>query len=210
MEETKLPARVLLLAAGAIAISSALAGFLLGIWLHPNSTNIAIDPLVDPIATPLPVPTKIITLDIEGAVNRPGVVQLIATPGAVLRLQDALTKAGGLAKDADESLVARTLNLAAPVVDGSKLYVPKKGEVTASPTTSTSVKGDVGKTTGSSTSTVSINAATKEELTHLSGIGEVRAQNIIDNRPYSSLDELHTKAKLPASTLEKIKNEISL
>lgn len=59
-------------------------------------------------------------LYVVGAVEHAGVVRVAADA----RVTDALTAAGGAAADADLS----RLNLARPVVDGERLYVPRIGE----------------------------------------------------------------------------------
>ena len=48
------------------------------------------------------------------------------------------------------------------------------------------------------------------ELDKLTGIGEVRAQAIVANRPYGSTEELVSKAKIPESVYEKIKDQVSV
>lgn len=57
---------------------------------------------------------------------------------------------------------------------------------------------------------ININTASASELDTLWGIGEVRAKDIIDNRSYSSIDELLTKKVIPSNVFEKIKDEITV
>jgi DNA uptake protein ComE-like DNA-binding protein len=42
------------------------------------------------------------------------------------------------------------------------------------------------------------------------GIGEVRAQQIVNNRPYTSLEELMTKAGIPKNVYEANAGKIQL
>ena len=56
-------------------------------------------------------------------------------------------------------------------------------------------------------SRIDINTATVMELQQLTGIGEIFAQRIIENRPFNSLDELEGVAGLGPKTLEKIKGQ---
>jgi len=54
---------------------------------------------------------------------------------------------------------------------------------------------------------IDINTAEKEELTELIYIGEVRADRIIESRPFSSLDELTKVNGIGEVILEKIKEQ---
>jgi len=139
-----------------------------------------------------------IAVDVEGAVVRPGVYKIDSQS----RVGDALTAAGGLSNDADTERVAMTVNRAAYVTDGMKIYIPLKvSEVSQGST--------VGKTS-SLHGPISINLASLSELDTLSGVGPVTGQKIIDNRPYSALQELVTKKIVSQSVFEKIKENISL
>lgn len=57
---------------------------------------------------------------------------------------------------------------------------------------------------------IDINTATKEELIVIYGIGEVRAELIIQNRnePYKDLQDLSSRTKIPMSLLENIETQI--
>ncbi|MFH1801275.1 MAG: helix-hairpin-helix domain-containing protein [archaeon] len=54
---------------------------------------------------------------------------------------------------------------------------------------------------------ININTASLEELDKLSGIGPVKAQEIIDTRPFKSVDELINVYGIGEITLEKIKDQ---
>ncbi len=138
-----------------------------------------------------------ITIDVEGAVNHPGVYLL---PEAS-RVEDAISKAGGLATSADVETISKTINRAAKLTDGAKLYFPKVGEKGA----------QSGETVmGSATSTVNINTASSEELEKLSGVGPATAKKIIDNRPYQTLEELVSKNALGQTLFERLKGQLAL
>ncbi len=121
-----------------------------------------------------------------GAVVAPGVHRLPAGS----RVADLVAAAGGLAPDADVDRV----NLAAVLVDGSRVYVPRRGE--ASVPNVPADGGSAGGGTGSSApkGPVDINTATVEELDTLPGVGPTTAQAIVDHRtrngPFRSVEDL--------------------
>jgi competence protein ComEA len=53
-----------------------------------------------------------------------------------------------------------------------------------------------------------INTATEDELRALKGVGDIRAANIIKNRPYKGKDELVQKKIIPAAVYAGIKDQI--
>lgn len=55
---------------------------------------------------------------------------------------------------------------------------------------------------------VDINTASQEELRALRGVGDMRAANIIKNRPYKGKDELVQKKIIPQSIYDGIKDDI--
>lgn len=138
-------------------------------------------------------------IDVEGAVNTPGVYELEAH----LRIQDALIAAGGLSADADREQISQTINLAKKLSDGIKVYFPFVGEKASLTTTS----GE--QVAGSQSSLVDINSASEAELDALSGIGPVTANKIISGRPYSSVEELETKKILNAKTYAALKDQLT-
>lgn len=54
---------------------------------------------------------------------------------------------------------------------------------------------------------IDINSASMEELDNLTGIGPVIAQNIINARPFNSVDDLINVSRIGNKTLEKIKSQ---
>ncbi|MDN3479429.1 SLBB domain-containing protein, partial [Curtobacterium sp. APC 4022] len=83
----------------------------------PSSAPASATPAASGSASAAP---DVAVLYVVGAVEHAGVVRVAADA----RVTDALTAAGGAAADADLS----RLNLARPVVDGERLYVPRIGE----------------------------------------------------------------------------------
>ena len=110
----------------------------------------------------------VIFVDIKGEVKKPGVYQMKVGD----RVKDALDAAGGLTAEADSQKV----NLAQRVEDQMVIVVPKVGEESeAIPAGATSKEA-------SKEGKVNINTATVEELKTLKGVGEKKAEAIIEYR----------------------------
>jgi competence protein ComEA len=142
-----------------------------------------------------------IVIDVAGAVLNPGVYKLPSGS----RIGDVIVLAGGLSAEADREWVAQTLNLAQEVKDASKIYIPNTLEQAKTPENQNSKAGETqvqGK--------INVNTASVAELDKLPGIGEVRAQAIVANRPYSDTAELVSRAKVPQSVYDKIRDQISI
>lgn len=136
-----------------------------------------------------------LTVDVAGAVAHPGVYELAVGS----RVADAIATAGGFTRDADAEAISRTMNRAAKLSDGAKLYIPQlqpQGSDDAQPQ---GLKG-----------TVSLNAASQNELEGLSGVGPVTAQKIIAGRPYAKIEEVVSKKAMSQSLFDKLKDELTL
>lgn len=128
--------------------------------------------MLNPAPTPAPLVIYVI-----GAVSHPGVYHLpIAS-----RVDDALQAAGGPAAGADLDL----LNLAAPLQDGMRIWVPDRTSRTAA--VSVPVNEVSTPQPPSAEHQLNINTATQAELETLPGIGPTRAQRIITYRAANGL-----------------------
>lgn len=132
---------------------------------------------------------KTISVDVSGAVLKPGVYQL--DMGA--RIEEAIAAAGGFSETANGEYISKYLNMAQKLSDGTKIYVP--------------VSGEVGTVAGTQTrNQVNINTASQSELEALPGIGPVTASKIISDRPYQKIEDLLDRKVINKSTFEKIKD----
>jgi competence protein ComEA len=146
-----------------------------------------------------------IKVDVSGAVINPGVISLHEGD----RVQDAILAAGGFREDADADFVAASINLAEKASDGGKIFIPSRQQAQAALATPTN--SAIRAATTAPSGKVSINRATMSQLDSLPGIGETYAQRIIANRPYSSVEQLCTKAIFRSkSTCDKILPLVSL
>lgn len=115
--------------------------------------------------------STVIYVDVKGEVHHSGVYQMKAEN----RVKDLIEAAGGFTPLADD----HKLNLSQLLEDQMVIVVPKKGEEVNSELAQapTSQKKEVGKE-----GKVNINTATVEELKTLKGIGEKKAEAIIEYR----------------------------
>ncbi len=139
-----------------------------------------------------------VLIHVAGAVDKPGLVEL--EEGA--RVKDAIDAAGGLLEKAD----IKTINLAAEVADGSKVYIPKLGEENAQNVSSSS-----GQDSTTSDGKVNINTAAKEELMKLPGVGASTADSIIAERKkgkFKSIQDLKRISGIGEKKFEKLQPHI--
>lgn len=142
-------------------------------------------------------------IDVKGAVKTPGLYRLKS--GA--RVNEALQAAGGPLANAD----MRQVNLAKQLSDQQVVYVPRQGE---------EVPASVGSTTGESNSStdsgpvVNLNTATKEQLCQITGIGDKKADLILQYREqhgqFKSVDELTQINGFGEKTVAKIKDQLAV
>ena len=135
-----------------------------------------------------------IAVHVVGAVQQPGVYHLAAGS----RGDDAVRLAGGATSQAD----LKRVNLAAVLVDGQQLWIPRAGERIPQnrlPLTLPNAVSGAGAPPNAVPSTgvpalVDINQATVADLDRLPGIGPSTARAIVDHRtrngPFASVDDL--------------------
>lgn len=168
---------------------------------------------------------KNIFVDVKGAVKKPGVYEV--KENAIVN--DCIKLAGGITSSGTLS----NINLSKKVTDEMVIYVFKKSEITTSakneiPCTTevieinncpiitdnqTSNNDKKETTTNTVDKKININTATKEELTTLTGIGESKANSIIEYRKtnqFKSIEELKNVSGIGDALYESIKDSITV
>jgi len=137
-------------------------------WLFTRPDAVSPLPLA-PVGEGSSVSAGGVVVDVSGAVEAPGLVELSA--GA--RVADAIEAAGGASADA----VLDELNLARRVEDGEQILVPRVGD-------DEEPGGGL----------INLNRADAGELESLPGVGPVLAERIVADReangPFASVDDL--------------------
>jgi competence protein ComEA len=144
----------------------------------------------------------ILVVHVAGAVVAAGVYEL---PGGS-RVEGALAAAGGVGPDADPN----ALNLAAPLVDGSRVYVPRVGEEVPTPL----VVGGAATPTGVDVpDVVDVNRATAAELESLPGVGPATALAIVAERdgngPFIDVDDLDRVPGIGPAKIETLRELVT-
>ena len=165
-------------------------------------------------------------IDIKGFVKKPGVYEVTADN----IVNDCIKLAGGLLKNADTT----TINLSKKVSSEMVIYIPKKEEVIKTTTNTTVTKdqeipndavasdnnnpnSSISKDNNPQTPNrplVNINTATIQELTTLSGIGDAKAQDIIDYRTlngnFKTIEDIKNVSGIGEALYAKIKDYITV
>lgn len=186
----------LVLVGGLVALRAAMPGTTIELGTSATAATAPTTATAATVAEPAPPPEQAgadLVVHVTGAVVNPGVAEL--PPGA--RVADAVAAAGGMTEDADES----ALNLAALVVDGTQVYVPRIGEgpppIAAAPSGAAQESG-----------LVNLNTADAAGLATLPGIGPALADRIITYRethgPFGTVADLDAVSGIGPSILAQI------
>lgn len=155
---------------------------------------------------------QVIFVHVCGAVRYSGVYEL--APNS--RVMDAITAAGGMTESADEEYV----NLATILSDGDKVRIPTKEEVASMLKTENDIgvtsyqAAEIPGTNTESTARININTAGVEELCTLPGIGQTRAESIVEYRTkhgaFQSIEDIMSVSGIKESSFQKIKDRITV
>jgi competence protein ComEA len=150
----------------------------------------------------------VVVVHVVGAVRRPGLYRL--RDG--MRVADAVARAGGAARGANLA----GLNLAAPLVDGTQVAVPRSEEAGGPASTGGPARapgGASGTAGGLTAAKVSLSSATVEDLDALPGVGPVTAQKIVDYRathgPFASVDDLDAVSGIGPARIEQLRDLVT-
>lgn len=143
---------------------------------------------------------SLIIVEIKGEVKNPDVYEI--EDGSIIR--DLINLAGGLTGEANTDGINRAEKLR-----GNQLIViPNKSDIASG-----NIINQNSSTTNNS-SVININTAPLEELKKITGVGDVKAQSIIDYRDknggFKSVEELKNIDGIGSKVFEKIKDQVGI
>ena len=152
-----------------------------------------------------------VIVHICGAVKAPGVYEL--EQGS--RVMDAVNAGGGFLPEAAQD----SCNLAEPVTDGCQIYIMTKQESLEAEKTSGirqtgRIDGASAAVSGTGEGLVDLNTADKAALMTLPGIGESRADDILEwrskNGGFQRIEDIMKISGIKKGAFEKIKDKITV
>ena len=171
------------------------AGLIILASSSPRGNAITLSP------PPSPEPIQVF---VTGAVVNPGLYKLAANS----RVGDAIQAAGGFSTQA----YSQTLNLAALMHDGERIFVPF--QPTEIPADDTSRSRSIEVQTIDPYQQININTANQSELELLPGIGPAIAQRIIEyresNGPFSNIEDIEKVSGIGPAKFDAIKELITV
>ena len=200
---------------GILIVLALAGGIVMTVWQSASDSDIQLVEIA-PTAAPAPADASSqaesqVGVYISGAVVNPGVYM---TDGGS-RLANVLLLAGGATAEADLTAV----NLAAIVHDEDHWHIPEVGEVALSKDGLTVsgrdvVPGEALRSDGSGAVKIDLNSADAELLKNLPGIGELRAQAIVNYREangnFASVDGLLDVNGIGIDTVDSIRDLVTV
>ncbi len=148
-----------------------------------------------------PVSSRVV-VHVAGEVVRPGVYEL-QTPA---RVNQAIDLAGGATPTGD----LNGLNLAAPLADGERVYVPTVGEVDPAGVPSGAPVAAASTPPGP----IDLNSGSAADFDTLPGVGPATAAAIVDDRerngPFASVDDLDRVPGIGPAKLEALRELVTV
>ncbi|CAB4596787.1 unannotated protein [freshwater metagenome] len=139
-----------------------------------------------------------VTVDVAGAVNRPGVYSLPINS----RVIDAIKAAGNTLKGADVS----DINLARVIKDGEQVYIYPPGKA------GSSVRTSPQRIKARASGPIALNRASTKELETLDGIGPVLAARIVayrsQNGPFLTVEDLLKVSGIGSAKFAQFKDKL--
>ena len=152
--------------------------------------------------------TDDVLVDIKGAVKKPGVYKLSSSS----IVNDVIVLAGGLNKNASTD----DINLSKAVYNEMVIYVSTKEEI-KNKNNSTVIQSNNDSNIDNEcvpSNKVNINTATLNELQNINGIGEAKAQKILEyrntNGSFKSIEDIKNVSGIGEAFYEKIKGYITV
>lgn len=146
-----------------------------------------------------------IFVHIDGWIQNPGVYEIKEND----RVNTIIEKAGGLKEGAS----IKSINLAARLSDGDKIYIPNREEEKQIETTEVK-RNNTGTVKITKNSKININKASISELKQITGIGESTANKIIDYREnvgkFKKIEDIKEVKGIGDSKYESIKDKITI
>ncbi len=146
-----------------------------------------------------------LVVHVVGAVRHPGLYRL--RDGA--RVADAVARAGGATRSAELA----ALNLAAPLVDGIQVLVPRRASALQADEATNGDLAGQGSAQAGLGRKLSLATATADELDELPGVGPITAQKILDYRaehgPFRSVDDLDAVPGIGPTRIEQLRDLVT-
>ena len=144
-------------------------------------------------------------VDIKGAVKLPGMYEVTSD----MRVLNVIDMAGGLKEIADDSQV----NFSQRIEDQMVIYIPVEGEE-LSETVIAGTNSNTANISKDEEGKINLNQATKEELMTLSGVGEKKAEKIIEyreeNGSFKTIEDLKNVNGFGEKSFESLEKYISI
>ncbi len=145
-----------------------------------------------------------VCVDVKGAVKHPGVYKLRGGS----RVDEAITAAGGVLPAAD----MKQVNRAKQLTDQQVVYIPRPGE--SVPAAAGGTASDATATSSSAQPVINLNTATKDQLCQITGIGDKKADLILQYRQehgqFKAVDDLKQVSGFGDKSVDKIRDQLAV